>query len=193
MKHRAVFHKDTRFNWRNMPLLYIYIFTFIAEKAGKFDQQVNSKLMFEMWHRHVYHIPRNYDFYFLEEMQHFGFIKKEHTQKYIFYGSKIDKAIERLTEGAYELNTITEAPLLYLYIFSRMLEVFGYKNQLLTGKQLISIWRNYIPNVSRIYDYHILTEMCNYGLIRRINTQKYIFYGGKGAIKLKKMNRLHLW
>lgn len=176
-----------------MPLLYLYVFQFIAEKAGKFDQEISSKLIVEIWHRHVYHVPRIYDFYFLEEMQHFGFLKKEHAQKYVFYGSKITKAIERLNEGAYELEYIVEPPLLYLYIYSKMLELFGQKNQLVTGKQLIGVWRNYIPNVSRIYDYHILTEMCNFGLIRRINTQKYIFYGGKGMLKLRKMNRLRLW
>lgn len=190
---KNVFDEETRFNWRNLPLLYIYIFQFIAEKAGKFDQEISSKLIIEIWHRHVYHVPRVYDFFFLEEMQHFGFLKKEHQQKYIFFGSKIKKAIERLQEGAFELNYVTDAPLLYLFIFSKMCDMFGRKNQLISGKQLISVWRTYIPNVARIYDYNILTEMCNYGLIRRINTQKYIFYGGKARIKLKKMNRLRLW
>jgi len=176
-----------------MPLLYIYIFQFIAEKAGKFDQEISSKLILEIWHRHVYHVPRIYDFFLLEEMYQLGFIQKEHSQRYIFFGSKITKAIERLSEGAYESKKIIEAPLLYLYVFSKILEIFSYKNQVLTGKQIIGVWRTYIPNVSRIYDYHILTEMCNYGLIRRINTQKYIFYGGKGVTKLKKMARLRLW
>lgn len=190
---KYVFNDKTKFNWRNLPLLYIYVFQFIAEKAGKFDQEISSKLILEIWHRHVYHIPHIYDFFFLEEMQYFGFLDKEHSQRYVFFGSKITKAIERLSEGAYELENSQEAPLLYLYMFSRMLDIFGHKTQMLTGKQLIGIWRQYIPNVSRIYDYHILTEMCNYGLIRRINTQKYIFYGGKGAMKLKKLNRLRLW
>jgi hypothetical protein len=190
---KYVFDQDTKFNWRNLPLLYIYIFQFIAEKAGKFDQEISSELIIEIWHRHVYHIPRIYDFYFLEEMEYFGFLKKERQQKYIFYGSKIEKAIDRLSKGAYELDTTTDAPLLYLFIFSKMLNLFGHKNQLISGKQLISIWRGYIPNVARIYDYYILTEMCNFGLIRRINSQKYIFYGGKANEKLKKLNRLRLW
>ena len=193
MAKPPVFTKGTKFNWNNMPLLYIYIFQFIAEKAGKFDQEISSKLILEIWHRHVYHVPRIYDFFFLEEMEYFGFLKKEQAQKYIFFGSKIQKVIERLEEGPKELNNTIETPLLYLYIFSRMLEIFGYENQLLTGKQLISIWRRYIPNVARVYDSYILTEMCNFGLIRRINTQKYIFYGGRGAVKLRKMNRLRLW
>jgi len=190
---KSVFKKKSKFSWHNMPLLYIYVFQFIAEKAGRFDQEISSKIILEIWHRHVYHVPHVYDFFFLEEMQHFGFLLKEHSQRYIFFGSKVTKAIERLSDGAFELDKQIEAPLLYLYIFSRMLETFGYKNQLLTGKQLIGIWRQYIPNVSRIYDYHILTEMINYGLIRRINSQKYIFYGGKGAMKLKKLNKLRLW
>ena len=190
---RYVFDDKTKFNWHNLPLLYIYVFQFIAEKVGKFDQEISSKIILEIWHRHVYHIPRLYDFFFLEEMEHFEFVKKEHPQRYLFFGSKITKAMERLSEGAHEINKPIEPPLLYLYIFSKMLDVFGKTNQLLTGKQLISIWRNYIPNVSRIYDYYILTEMCNYGFVRRINTQKYIFYGGRGTIKLKRLNRLRFW
>ena len=176
-----------------MPLLYIYIFQFIAEKAGKFDQEISSKLILEIWHRHIYHIPRLYDSFFLEEMQYLGFIKKEGSQRYLFFGSLISNVIKRLGEGAHESNKVIEAPLLYLYIFSRMLEAFGYKNQLITGKQLVTIWRTYIPNVPRIYDFHLLTEMDNYGLIRRIDTQKYIFYGGNGTAKLKKINNLLLW
>jgi len=190
---RYVFNKDTRFNWKNMPLLYIYIFQFIAEKAGKFDQEISSKLILEIWHRHIYHVPRLYDSFFLEEMQYLGFIKKEGPQRYIFFGSLIENVIKRLAEGAYESFRTIEAPLLYLYIYSRMLEIFGHKNQLITGKQLINVWRNYIVNVPRIYDFHILTEMCNYGLVRRIDTQKYIFYGGRGPAKLKKMSSLRLW
>lgn len=190
---KYVFSNNAKFNWRNMPLLYIYVFQFIAEKAGKFDQEISCKLILEIWHRHIYHIPRVYDFFFLEELEYFGFLKKERQQKYIFYGSNIKRACERLAEGVKESKEIIEAPLLYLYIFSRMLEIFGRENQILTGKQLISVWRRYIPNVARIYDYHILTEMCNFGLMRRINTQKYIFYGGKATMKLKKLNRLRLW
>lgn len=183
----------TKFNWREVPLLYVYIFNIIAEKAGKFDQEISTKLIIEIWHRHIYHIPRIYDFYFLEEMQCFGFLNKEHQQKYILYGSKVQQAVDKLEQGAYELKGTIEAPLLYLYVYSKMVNLFGRTNQLISGKQLISVWRTYIPNISRRYDSHILTEMCNYGLIRRINTQKYLFYGGKAQSKLKKMNRLRLW
>lgn len=176
-----------------MPLLYIYIFQFIAEKAGKFDQEISSKLILEIWHRHIYHVPRLYDSFFLEEMQHFGLIKKQQSQRYLFYGSLIFKAEDKLSLGVTKLNKIIDAPLLYVYIFSRMLEIFGRKTQRTTGKDLINVWRYYIPNVPRIYDYDILTEMCNYGLIRRVDSQKYVFYGGKGIVKLRKMNNLRLW
>jgi len=191
---KYVFNEDTKYGWRNMPLLYLYIFEFIAEKAGKFDQEVNSKLILEIWHRHIYHVPRLYDSFFLEEMQYFGLMKREESsQRFIFYGSQINKVIERLSKGAFELTTPVDAPLLYVYIYSRMVELFGQKNKLMTGKQLINIWRTYIPNVPRIFDYHLLTEMCNFGLIRRIDSQKYVFYGGKGIILLRKMNNLRLW
>lgn len=190
---KYVFTKDARFNWTNMPLLYIYVFQFIAEKAGKFNQEISSKLILEIWHRHVYHIPRLYDFFFLEEMEYFGFIKKTHQQRYMFYGSLINKAWKRLSEGAYESTQKQEAPLLYLYIFGRMLETYGRENVILTGKQIINIWRRYIPNVARIYDPHILTEMCNYNLIRKVNSQRYVFYGAKGFAKLKRVTRLRLW
>jgi len=190
---KYVFTTKAKFNWTNMPLLYIYVFQFIAEKAGKFNQEISSKLILEVWHRHVYHVPRLYDFFFLEEMEYFGFLKRTHQQKYIFYGSLIDKAWKRLSEGAIESDKCHEAPLLYLYIFGRMIENFGRENTILTGKQLINIWRRYIPNVARIYDSHILTEMCNYGLIRKVNSQRYIFYGAKGFTKLRRITRLRLW
>lgn len=190
---KSLYSEETKFNWRNMPLLYIYIFQFIAEKAGKFDQEISSKIILEMWHRNIYHIPRIYDYFILEEMAYFGFIRKERTQRYFFYGSKIDKAVNRLVIGSYELNDEIEAPLLYLYVFSKMTELFGQKNQILTSRQLLSIWRTFIPNVPRIYDFHILTEMNNYGLIRRLNSQKYIFYGARGVGKLKRLNRLRFW
>lgn len=190
---KYVFTNEARFNWTNMPLLYIYVFQFVAEKAGKFNQEISSKLILEVWHRHVYHVPRLYDFFFLSEMEYFGFIKKTHQQRFMFYGSLISKAWKRLSEGAYPCNKCQEAPLLYLYIFGRMIEEFGKENTILTGKQLINVWRKYIPNVARIYDQHILTEMCNYGFIRMVNSQRYIFYGAKAFKKLNKLNRLRLW
>ena len=178
-----------------MPLLYIYIFQFIAEKVGKFDQEINPRLILEGWHRHIYHIPRFYDSFLLEEMQYLGLIKKDKKEcsNYIFYGSLIDNVINKLGEGALETSKKIESPLLYLYVFSKMVSLFGSKNQLVTSRQLISVWRKHIPNVPRIYDVHILTEMCNYNFIRRIDSQKYIFYGGKSAVKLKRINELRLW
>lgn len=180
-----------------MPLLYTYVFRIIADKAGKFDQEISPKLILEIWHRQIYHIPRVYDYYFLEEMQALGLIKKEQSQ-FIFYGSKIESAKERLDKvGSISKPNYNdlgiEPPLLYLHIYLKMLDVFGRKNQLLTGKQLLTIWRQYIPNISRVYDTYILAEMCNFGLLRYIDSQKYIFYGGKARIKLKKLTRFRLW
>lgn len=181
-------------DWAKLPLLYIYIFQFIAERAGKFDQEINIKLIIETWHRHVYHLPRIYDYYLLKEMEEFGMVDKIHPQKFLFHGSKIQVAYERLLEGAYDFpEGSIEAPYLYLHVYSKMCDVFNRKNLILTGKQIITIWRKFIPNVSRIYNIHLLTEMCNYGLLRRINTQKYIFYGAKSNVHLRKLRKDMLW
>jgi len=86
-----------------------------------------------------------------------------------------------------------KVPLLYLYVFRLMIDKLGRTDQTTSAKQLLEIWRRNIYNVPRSYDFHILTEMQDYGLIKRINTQKYIFYGSKSFAKLKQLNRHFLW
>ena len=86
-----------------------------------------------------------------------------------------------------------KVPLLYLYVFRLMIEKLGRTDQTTSAKQLLEIWRRNIYNVPRAYDFHILSEMEQYGLLKRINTQKYIFYGSKSFPKLLQLNRHFLW
>jgi hypothetical protein len=86
-----------------------------------------------------------------------------------------------------------KVPLLYLYIFKMMIEKIGNDDQVVESKQLLEVWHRNIYNVPRCYDFHILTEMCDYGLIKRINTLKYVFYGNKGQTKLRRLKDFFLW
>ena len=85
------------------------------------------------------------------------------------------------------------APFLYLYVYQSMTDKLGSSDQTVSAKQLLEIWRRNIYNVPRKYEFHILTEMCQYGLIKRINSQKYIFYGNRAFVKLRKLNKFFLW
>ena len=74
-----------------------------------------------------------------------------------------------------------------------MIEKLGSHDQIVESKQLLEIWHRNIYNVPRCYDFHILTEMCDYGLLRRVNTLKYVFYGDRGQGKLKRLREFFLW
>lgn len=85
-------------------------------------------------------------------------------------------------------------PLLYLYVFKLMVDRIGLIDQIVTTKQLLEFWHRTIYNVPRKYDRHILDEMCMYGLIEKINSQKYMFYGNKNKNMLRrKLNDKFLW
>lgn len=86
-----------------------------------------------------------------------------------------------------------KVPLLYLYVFRLMIDKLGKNDQITSSKQLLEVWRRNIYNVPRSYDFHILSEMQYYGLVKRINTQKYIFYGCRSSMKLKQLNKNLLW
>lgn len=90
---------------------------------------------------------------------------------------------------AYKQNV----PFLYLYVFKLMTDKIGMEDQITTTKQLLEFWHRNIYNVPRKYDIHILNEMCAMGLIEKINTQKYRFYGGKASYKLKRLRDNFLW
>jgi len=84
-------------------------------------------------------------------------------------------------------------PLLYLYVFRLMVDKLGRKDQIITARELLEIWHRQIYNVPRVYDFHVLSEMCSYGLLHRINMQKYLFLGNKAHSKLKRLNTFFLW
>jgi hypothetical protein len=87
----------------------------------------------------------------------------------------------------------TKVPLLYLYVYRLMVDKLGMEDQITTNKQLLEFWHRNIYNVPRKYDAHILNEMCEYGLLEKINTQKYYFYGKKAGYKLKRLRSNFLW
>lgn len=66
-----------------------------------------------------------------------------------------------------------EIPLLYLFVYKKLIEKFGKYNRVISRKALLEIWRRCIHNVPRKYDYYILKEMCDYGLLERINNQEF--------------------
>jgi len=86
-----------------------------------------------------------------------------------------------------------DIPLLYLFVFKAMTEKFGKQDRILFTKQLLEIWRRCIHNVPRKYDYYILQEMCDYGMLEKITTQKYILFGSRANKKLVKLNDFFLW
>lgn len=87
----------------------------------------------------------------------------------------------------------SKVPLLYLYVFRLMIDKIGMEDQIITNKQLLEFWHRNIYNVPRKYDAHILNEMCEYGLLEKINTQKYQFNGKKASQKLKRLRSNFLW
>jgi hypothetical protein len=84
-------------------------------------------------------------------------------------------------------------PFLYLYVFKLITDKVGMEDQMITAKQLLEFWHRNIYNVPRKYDIHILNEMCSMGLLEKINSQKYKFYGESASNKLKKLRDNFLW
>jgi len=85
-----------------------------------------------------------------------------------------------------------DIPLLYLFVFQSMIDKFGKTDRVLFTKQLLEIWRRCIHNVPRKYDYYILQEMCDYGMLEKLTTQKYILLGSVANQKLSKLNDFFL-
>lgn len=181
------------FRWKIVPLLYAYVYQYLITKVGnqKSSQEISLRIILEVWHRHIYHLPRVYDLYIVKELEEYGLIEQLAQGRYLIMGDNIKYVIKRLNSGP--CISKGEPPYLYLHVFRKMMNIFGKKNQYISGTQIMSIWRSYIPNIARIYDNQILKEMCNFGLIRQITTQTYIFLGATGLSKLKKLNDKLLW
>jgi len=70
-----------------------------------------------------------------------------------------------------------EIPLLYLFVYKTLVEKFGMCNRIIPRKKILEVWRRSIHNVPRKYDYYILQEMCEYGLIEKISIQEFQLFG----------------
>ncbi len=98
-----------------------------------------------------------------------------------------------MTKKIMKVDEDKEIPLLYLFVFKSMIDKFGKKDRILFTKQLLEIWRRCIHNVPRKYDYFILQEMCEYGILEKVSSQKYVLFGSKANKKLAKLNDFFLW
>jgi len=70
-----------------------------------------------------------------------------------------------------------EIPLLYLFVYKNLIDKFGKHDRIITRKVILETWRRCIHNVPRKFDFYILQEMCEYGLIERINPQEFQLFG----------------
>lgn len=84
-------------------------------------------------------------------------------------------------------------PLIYLYIYNKMLEKFGHKEIIVSTKNLIEITRRTVYQIPKKYDFFILKELEDYEFLKKINTQKYLFKGIGNEKKLSKLNDYFLW
>jgi hypothetical protein len=66
-----------------------------------------------------------------------------------------------------------------------MVEKFGKRNLIISRKRILEVWRRCIHNVPRKYDYHILKEMCNYGLLEKISPNEFQLFGLDSDKKMK--------
>jgi hypothetical protein len=103
------------------------------------------------------------------------------------------KPVKTEEETAVKLKGKENVPLIYLYIYSKMLEKFGHKDIIMSTKNLIEICRRTVHQIPKKYDFFILKELENYDFLKKINTQKYLFKGTGNEKKLSKLNDYFLW
>lgn len=176
--------------WKQIPILYAYVFQYMLTKVSftSTSQEVSIRFILEMWHRHIYHLPRVYDLYIVKEFEEYGLVEQIAPGRYLIKGAETDLVVKRLKFGACLPKNGNGAPYLYLHIFRKMMGIFGRKNCYISGTQIMKVWRTFIPNVARIYDNQILEEMCRFELLRKINSQRYVFLGSTSFGKLKKLD-----
>lgn len=68
-------------------------------------------------------------------------------------------------------------PLLYLFVYKTLVEKFGKHNRIIPRKAILEIWRRSIHNVPRKYDFYIIQEMCDYGLLEKVSVQEFKLFG----------------
>lgn len=88
---------------------------------------------------------------------------------------------------------VEKIPLVYLWIYKKMVDKFGKENQIIFSKNMLEIIRRALQQVPRKYDYFILKEMMHYGLIDKINSQKYKLLGSRADQKLKALDDYFFW
>lgn len=91
------------------------------------------------------------------------------------------------------MNPKTNTPIVYLWVYKKMVEKFGKDNQIILAKELLEVLRRTVYQIPRQYDYYIMKEMCGYGLLERANTQKYKLLGAQADKRLKNLNSYFLW
>lgn len=100
---------------------------------------------------------------------------------------------ERVAEIKKNYNEKEHIPLIYLFIFKKMLEKFGKGNTLVTSKGLIEITRRTCYQIPNKYNYWILDDMVRYKLIEKINNQKYKLLGNDNFAKLQRLEDYAFW
>jgi len=70
-----------------------------------------------------------------------------------------------------------EVPLLYLFVYKNLIDKFGKYDRIISRKKILEVWRRCIHNVPRKYDFHVLQEMCEFGLMERVNSQEFQLFG----------------
>lgn len=90
-------------------------------------------------------------------------------------------------------NTNERIPLIYLFIFHKMVQRCGKKDIEVTFNLLSEMTRRVAYQLPKLYVMVILKELEYYGLIKKMSTRTYILYGRTNAHLIKKMNQYFLW
>ncbi len=85
-----------------------------------------------------------------------------------------------------------EVPLLYLFVYKNLIDKFGKYDRMISRKIILETWRRCIHNVPRKYDFHILQEMCEFGLLERVNPQEFQLFGFDSEGKLSANTKLKI-
>jgi len=83
-----------------------------------------------------------------------------------------------------------EVPVLYLFVYKNLIDKFGKYDRLVSRKAILEVWRRCIHNVPRKFDFYVLQEMCEYGLMERINPQEFQLFGLNADGKLSANEKL---
>ncbi|MFI5405069.1 MAG: hypothetical protein ACHQ1D_01005 [Nitrososphaerales archaeon] len=89
--------------------------------------------------------------------------------------------------------TQNKTPLIYLWLYKKMIDRFGKENQIIIAKEVLEVLRRTVYQIPRRYDYYILKEMCSFELLEKVNSQKYKLMGAHADSKLKEINEYFLW